>query len=99
VCPNGAVGIPFPYPNPVKLRPFVRLRFDLCRPAAAVRLKIVTTAFRTVIDRNIGPAEAGLYDVELPLKDSSGKALANGFYYVFIETDKGRSMGKLIVVL
>jgi hypothetical protein len=41
---------------------------------------------------------AGTTDIALPLTDQRGKPLANGLYYVVVQTAQGRFIVKLMVV-
>jgi hypothetical protein len=57
---------------------------------------VFTTAFRRVNEFSVNQAVGS--DVLLPLSDRNGQPLANGLYYVLIQTPDGRSIQKLLVL-
>ena len=63
-----------------------------------VRLLLFTTAYRKVLDQELGPMAAGMNDVVLILRDSKGKPLSNGMYYIVINTENARAIGKLLIL-
>jgi len=63
------------------------------------------------LETNLGPMTAsaasgaraqgldrGYHKVALKLTDAKGKKLANGVYYVVVTTEKGKAVGKMIVM-
>jgi hypothetical protein len=61
-----------------------------------VRVSIYTTAFRKVREESFPQVGVG-QAVAIELKDRSGKALANGLYYLVFVTDQGRWKVKLLI--
>jgi hypothetical protein len=62
-----------------------------------VTVKIFTVAFRLVQERTYDNIPSGT-PVPLELTDRWGKPLASGLYYAVVETNTGRSIGKLLVL-
>jgi hypothetical protein len=60
-------------------------------------VKVYTVAFRLVQERTYDNIPSGT-SVPLELTDRWGTPLASGFYYVVVETNAGRSIGKLLVL-
>jgi hypothetical protein len=62
-----------------------------------VRIEVFTTAFRKV---NAPPPsqQAGGATVDLPLTDKGGSPLANGLYYVVVNSPAGKSILKLLLL-
>jgi hypothetical protein len=89
-------GTPVIYPNPVKGGGPVSIRLPNHAGTAKVTVTVFTTAFRRVNEFSV--TQAGGSDVSLPLSDRNGKPLANGLYYVLIQTPSGKSIEKLLVL-
>jgi hypothetical protein len=86
---------PVIYPNPSNGGP-VNVLPPAFKGLSEIRIQIFTTAFRKVLDV-VYPQQ--LYGpITLTLDDSWGKPLANGLYYVVIQTSKGRAILKLLVL-
>jgi len=62
-----------------------------------VTVQVFTTAFRTVNTVNF-PSQADGSQVALPLSDRNGAPLANGLYYVLVQSPAGRSILKLLIL-
>ncbi len=71
------------YPNPAPGSSFT-LNLNLCVPTN-VRVQLFTTAFRKVLDKNLGLIPIGV-DQVMKLQDNGGIPLANGLYYVVVRT-------------
>jgi hypothetical protein len=84
------------YPNPVKGDGPVSIRLPNYAGIAKVTVTVFTTAFRRVNEFPV--TQAGGSDVALPLSDRTGEPLANGLYYVLIQTPLGKSVEKLLVL-
>ena len=61
-----------------------------------VNVKVYTTAFRLVKEKNYYSQAYGM--VHLEPMDNWGTPLASGLYYVVVETKKGRSVAKLLIL-
>lgn len=59
---------------------------------------IFTIAFRKVQEKTFLAVGPGLTDLTLPLTDKVGIPLANGVYYVVLETGTERSIQKLLIL-
>ncbi len=97
-CREGRPDPPVVYPNPSKGRVVVRVRANACWDVDCVNVKLVTTAYRVLNMVELGPQKAGAMDTEIELKDREGKPLSNGLYYVLVETQRDRAVGKVIVL-
>jgi hypothetical protein len=60
-------------------------------------VQIFTVAFRMVQQQVFEQVPAGT-DVQIELKDKTGKPLASGLYYVAVTIDGQRSIGKLMIL-
>lgn len=89
------MGTPILYPNPVKEGGEVQVLLPLAAPSD-VKVAIYTTAFRKVQDEVFSQVGVG-QGLVIELKDRSGKALANGLYYLIFATDQGRWKVKLLI--
>jgi hypothetical protein len=63
-----------------------------------VTIEVFTTAFRRVNEITLFNVPAGLNDIALPLTDREGAPLANGLYYVVVQTPQGRFVTKLLIL-
>lgn len=86
---------PVLYPNPVTGGD-VTLNPDL-KATSDVTVTIFTTAFRKVNVENYPQVPAGA-TVLVTLTDRTGKPLANGLYYVMVQTNQGRNILKLLIL-
>ncbi len=86
------------YPNPATGPGPVTVQVSLVSFAAQVKVEVFTLAFRKVNQITLFNVSAGILDISLPLTDRDGKPLANGLYYVVIQTPQGRFVTKLLVV-
>jgi len=86
---------PVIYPNPVRDQETFNVQLTLSNPADVVDIKVFTTAFRKVIEQKQVPA-SGVISIEL--KDKSGTPMADGLYYVVIQTSQGRFVSKLLIL-
>jgi hypothetical protein len=94
--PVAAQGTPVIYPNPVHGDGPVSIRLPNYPGTAKVTVTVFTTAFRMVNEFSVN--RVGGSDVSLPLTDRNGHPLANGLYYVLIQTPDGRSIQKLLIL-
>ena|GEM_PF-346046 len=92
------IGIPVPFPNPVMGPGPAKVEVSLQKPAAWLKLKIYTLAFRLVNEENFENVPAGPNDFPLALTGKGGVALANGLYYLEVTTPQGHSMGKWLIL-
>jgi hypothetical protein len=86
---------PVLYPNPVTTGD-VTLNPDLSG-TSDVTVSIFTSAFRKVNTEKFQQVLAGA-TVTVILTDRTGKPLADGLYYVVVETRQGRSILKLMIL-
>ena len=67
-----------------------------------VKLRIFTTAYRKILETDLGPMKAGTGQANyrtLVLTDSKGRKWANGLYYVVCTTASGtQAIGKLVLL-
>jgi hypothetical protein len=92
------VETPIAYPNPVLGGETVTVNVPLGEASESVVLQVFTTAYRKILEENLGPMAAGMNDVGLTLRDDKAKALANGIYYIVVTTPQGRAIGKLVIL-
>ena len=92
--PNG--GVPVLYPNPVSGPGPVTIQLPNYPGTGKVTVQVFTTAFRMVNEFTVN--EAGGSKAPLPLTDRSNNPLANGLYYVAVQTPAGKSILKLLVL-
>jgi hypothetical protein len=85
------------FPNPVTGPGPVTLQVSLKSPGR-VQISVYSTAFRRVNEIILPDVPAGTNDLSLPLTDRQGNPLANGLYYVVVQTPQGRSIIKLLVL-
>ncbi|HTC22073.1 MAG TPA: hypothetical protein VK859_14550, partial [bacterium] len=85
------------YPNPGTGTEPVQIVFQ-SDGSGDVKLFLFTTAFRKVLEENLGPLPAGTQATTLELRDQRGTILANGLYYVVISQGSKRLVGKLLVI-
>ena len=78
--------------------PVVKVNVTLGQAAEWVRVRLYTVAMRKVAEQSFDPRPSGVYDFDLLLKDVKGSDLGNGFYYLVVETQAGRSIGKLLLL-
>jgi hypothetical protein len=62
-----------------------------------VTAQIFTVAFRMVQQQTFQNVPAGT-DIQIELKDKTGKLLASGLYYVTVTIDGHKSVGKLLIL-
>lgn len=61
-------------------------------------VKVFTAAYRKVNEKSSGQVPAGVLSLPLDLTDRTGSPLANGIYYVVVQTGQGRNICKLLVL-
>ena len=94
---GGGIKPPVLFPNPVSGDGPVSIQLPNYPGTGKVTIQVFTTAFRMV--NTIGfISEAGGSLVALPLTDRNGRSLANGLYYVVIQTPAGKSILKLLIL-
>jgi len=89
---------PIPYPNPVTGPGPIQVRVVLRAPQSWLTLKLYTTGFRMVREETFRNVLAGPNDFLLAVSDRWGRDLANGLYYLVVETPQARAKGKLLVL-
>ena len=87
---------PIVYPNPAP-GGTVNILPPATNGPSDVTVKIYTVAFRKVVERTYENIPSGTA-VPLELADRWGTPLASGLYYVVVDTNTGRSTGKLIIL-
>jgi hypothetical protein len=85
------------YPNPAGQGP-VLLNIPLPHGAAQVKVRVFTTAFRKVYEADQSHVPPGNFTLPLPLQDEGGRPLANGLYYLLVESPQGKTVIKLLVI-
>jgi hypothetical protein len=91
-------GKPILYPNPADGTTPVGLLFNLDSSADMVKIQLFTTAFRKILEKPLGSAQAGPQQTSFELKDNRGTPLASGVYYVVISAGSQRLVGKLLIL-
>ncbi|MGH7739818.1 MAG: hypothetical protein ACREL1_06690 [bacterium] len=91
------VSRPVIFPNPVSGDGPVSLWVPGPFVHGKVQLRIFTTAFRMVHQIN-DFNQTGGKAVALPVKDRSGTALADGLYYVEVESPRSQWIVKLLIL-
>ncbi len=91
------VSIPIPYPNPVT-GPVVTIHFVLQSETEWLKIKLYTLGFRKALEVDLQHVPVGPNDILLNLTDRLGKPLANGLYYLLVETSQARTKGKLLIL-
>jgi hypothetical protein len=94
--PNAGSGGPSVYPNPVGSGTTVRVHLNLTAKTD-VRVEIFTTAFRKVQDQ-VYPQQPPGVDVAIGIVDKQGTVLANGLYYIVVNTGQKRSVQKMLIL-
>ncbi len=74
------------------------VHITLTQKESLVRVEIFTLAFRKVNEIDLTQVPAGTTSVSIPLTDKGGIPLANGLYYVVVQTPQGRFVAKLLVL-
>ena len=95
--PESTGGVPVLYPNPVSGPGPVTIQLPTYPGTAKVTVQVFTTAFRMVNTINF-PSQAGGSQVSLPLTDRNNRPLANGLYYVLVQSPAGRAILKLLIL-
>lgn len=91
------MNVPVIYPNPVNGPNPVHVYIPGLTAVSDVKVQVFTVAFRKVRKETFsGVLPNG--SVLLSLKDNWNKPLANGLYYVLIETPQKHFIEKLIVL-
>jgi hypothetical protein len=85
------------YPNPADGTEPVLLHVPGLTGPADIKVQIFTTAFRKVQEKIYQQQPAGK-DLVLNLTDSWNVPLANGLYYLILETPQRRTTQKLLIL-
>jgi hypothetical protein len=85
------------FPNPVRTNGPVSLVLPAYSGKATVTVQIVTTAFRLVNQKSFSN-QTGASLIALPITDKKGTPLADGLYYVIVQSPAGRLIEKLLVL-
>jgi hypothetical protein len=96
---------PIVYPNPSDGTQPANIHIPGRTGTADVTVQIFTVAFRMVQQRVFTQVPAGT-DIQIELKDKTGKPLASGQYYVVVllggnpstSSGQGRTIGKLLII-
>jgi hypothetical protein len=97
LTPEPMGGVPVLYPNPATGAGPVSIQLPTYPGTAKVTLQVFTTAFRMVNTLSYDN-QAGGSNVALPLTDRNNRPLANGLYYVVVQTPAGKSILKLLIL-
>jgi hypothetical protein len=89
--------VPVLYPNPVSGPGPVSIQLPTYPGTGKVTVQVFTTAFRMVNTLSFDN-QAGASQVSLPLTDRNNRPLANGLYYVVVQSPAGRSVLKLLIL-
>jgi xyloglucan-specific exo-beta-1,4-glucanase len=89
--------VPVLYPNPVSGSGPVTIQLPVYPGMGKVTVQVFTTAFRMVNTLSF-PSQAGGSQISLPLTDRNNRPLANGLYYVLVQSPAGRSILKLLIL-
>lgn len=92
----GKIGVVL-YPNPVTGPGPIAIQITLKQAENDVFLSIFTTAFRKVNEMDLGALPVGVDTIPLELRDRRGADLANGLYYIVVQSSEGRFIGKLLI--
>ena len=87
---------PVIYPNPAS-GSTVTIQLPVAS-AANVRVQVFTVAFRKVKEQTFANLPMGTSTISIPLTDNEGNQLANGVYYVVIQTNQSKWVEKLLVL-
>ena len=88
---------PVLYPNPSNGTAPVNFSITLTA-ASGVRVQIFTVSLRKVKDMTFPNQPVGTSTVSMDLTDNAGYPLANGLYYVVVQTNPNRWVEKLLVL-
>ncbi len=93
----GAVGTPLAYPNPFRGEGTLSVAVELGKTAASIRLVLVTTAYRKIVEREFqGPFRPGFHSFTIDLETLPGGIPANGVYHLVVVLPSGeKSWGVL----
>lgn len=94
--PQSAVTQVVLYPNPADGNGPIYIALPITQPSE-VKIQVFTTAFRKVQEKNYPSQPVGV-PIQLELLDQSGAPLANGLYYVVIQTPVGKTVEKLLIL-
>jgi flagellar hook assembly protein FlgD len=86
------------WPNPLRDSGPATIQFTLRDTQSKVSIKIYTTAFRMVWEKDLINVPPGSVQTALPAADKQGNLLANGLYYVLISAPGGHSTGKWLIL-
>jgi hypothetical protein len=91
------VQTPVLYPNPTNGLQPVQIKLPNYPGVGMVTIEVFTTAFRKVNTEGF-PNQVGGSSVPLALTGRNGVPLANGVYYVLVQSPAGRSVLKLLIL-
>ena len=89
--------MPVIYPNPVDGTTNVSIRPPVYT-GNTVKVEIYTVAFRKVFGQTYPYSYGTDIHLNAPITDSWNNPLASGVYYVVITTNRGRSIGKMLIL-
>jgi len=85
------------YPNPANGSGPIQVQVSLNSPGE-VKIQLFTIAFRKIAEKQMGQLPQGTTTLSLALADNWGNLLANGLYYLVLNTPAGRTVGKLLIL-
>jgi hypothetical protein len=91
------IDTPIIYPNPSNGTQPVSIHIPGRTGTADVSVKIFTLAFR-LVQQQVFPQVLVGTDIQIELKDKTGKPLASELYYVVVTIDGKRTVGKLMIL-
>jgi hypothetical protein len=94
---SGGVATPVIYPNPANGSSPVYVQMPAYSPATDIKVRVFTVGFREVVSTTY-PQVPGDALLPLSLTDQRGTPLANGLYFVRVDTSMGHWTGKLLVL-
>jgi hypothetical protein len=85
------------YPNPWNGGSDPSVRVTL-QHLSDLKIRMFTTAYRKVWEGDFSQVPVGTENFEIGLRDKKGTSLANGVYYIVVDTFKRRFISKLLLV-
>jgi non-lysosomal glucosylceramidase len=87
-----------PFPNPYLGDGPLQVQISLPQSVNSLTIQIFTTAFRKIFSQDFGSFPSGASIIRITPLDISHVPLANGLYYLVVNTSSGRFITKLIIL-